>query len=398
MRETRIPDLKIDPVSSRLNRIIENKRVENNDAVGKLNKLESSWKKLNKDVEKDIKTEFELLAVEEEAATEAVRNLKENRVRPKRKIFIISGKVIDAKNKVGLPGLRVKIEATDDETSVPIAETDTNFLGNYTTEISEEKLKKIARKFKKFLFLVFEEKKKLINSEDESFRLRAGKLIHSEDKSFRLSAGKVEHVILAVQEVNDIAPRVEAGKAVFDSIKGNAEVIGLRLENMRRAHSDVAAYAELTRVDIKKLSKELSVNPPIIDSVSGLVGDVGPGREGAIVDDSKGLPPVGMLTSRPGVKGRRPAKTKKKKSKASGKKTKKSPDKMKKTKNKPKKLQILEDINNLGKARANKLRKAKINDLKAFVRAGEKMLVRVLGKLDFKKMKKEARILMKKHK
>ena len=385
MRETHIPNLDIDPVTSRLNRIIENKRAENDDAVGKLNKLESSWKKLNKDVEKDIKTEFELLAVEEEAATEAVRNLEENRVRPKKNLFIISGKVIDVKNKVGLPGLSVIIEATDGETSHTIAEADTNSLGNYTAEISGEKLKEISRKLKKVVFLVYDEKKKLIHSEDKSFRLLAG-------------TGKVAHVILAVQEVDEIASRVEAGKAVSDSTRSNADVIELRLENMKRAHSDVAEYAELTRVDIKKLSKELSVNPPIIYPVSGLDGNIIPGREDTVVDDSKGLQAVEVLTARPDVKGPEPAKTKTKKPNVPVQKKKKPPDRMIKQKIIPKKRQKLEDINNLGKARANKLRKAKINDLKAFVRADEKTLVRELGKLDFKKMKKEARILMKKHK
>lgn len=361
MRETRIQDLNIDPVASRLNRIIEIKRAENDDAVGKLNKLESSWKKLNKDVERDIKTEFELLAVEEEAATEAVRNLEENRVRPKKNLFIVSGKVIDAKNKVGLPGLSVIIEAMYDETSITIAEADTNSLGNYTAEISGKKLKEISRRSKKVVFLVYDEKKKLIHSEDKSFRLLAG-------------TGKVAHVILAVQEVDDIASRVEAGKAVFDSTKGNAEVIKLRLENMKRAHSDVAEYAELTRVDIKKLSKELSVNPPTISLVSGLDGNIIPGREDTVVDDSKGL---------------QPAKTKKKKQKVPGQKTKKPNIKRKKQ------PQMLEDINGLGKARADKLRKARIKDIKAFVLSDEKALVRVLGKLDFKKMKKEAQALIK---
>lgn len=58
----------------------------------------------------------------------------------------------------------------------------------------------------------------------------------------------------------------------------------------------------------------------------------------------------------------------------------------------------LEDINGIGTARANNLRKAGIKDIEAFVKTDEGKLKRILGNVNVRKMKREAASLLKKKK
>jgi len=100
MKETRIPNLNIDPVGIRLERIVEEKKAANEEALGKIKSLTDNWEELNKSIETDIKDEFELMDLEDQALVDALEDLQENRNNPDKKSFTINGKVLARKEKL----------------------------------------------------------------------------------------------------------------------------------------------------------------------------------------------------------------------------------------------------------------------------------------------------------
>lgn len=256
MIETQIPELDVDPIALRLQRIVDGKRVENEAAIGTLTKLEAEWTALNKEVNEQISEEFQRMTFEEEAAAEAIHDLKEERVRPLESAFVIAGKVRDVKDRVGLPEMIVRVEAaTATQQKVTLPPSRTNALGGFTLSIEGEQLDALGEGEHKFAFSVFSD---------------PSTLVHTADETISVQKGQVEHVTLLIRQVTDLSDRIAAGKAVRDSVHDNAAVISARVENMRTAHTEVAKLADRTRAELKSLREQLSAPPPSIPGAKPL--------------------------------------------------------------------------------------------------------------------------------
>lgn len=353
-------------VHERLKNIIDSKRSENEAAVGRLKSLESSWNDLNKSLEQEIKAEFDLMVLEEQATERARSLLRKNCVPVKKNAFVIAGKVVDAESMVGLPGLLIKIVKNRCKEQEVLTESRTDPFGNFTGTISPDNLDDKNCGKKVLTFLVFSDPKTLV---------------HSEDKPMQIKRGKVEHVTLAIPCGANISDRLEGGKAVRDSVEKDAEVVSLRLTNMREAHTAVNRLAAVSLEDLQILSEELSIDPPDLPSPdipdSPLPEDEQDDEIPEEPDDTTCYPDREDFDIKI-------SKTKK--------------DEFSSEPNVEREVEVstetkgvtLEDITGIGRAKAEKVREAGITDVKAFSEADEVKLREILGDMDISKMKKES--------
>lgn len=239
-------------IHERLKNIIESKRSENEAAVGTLKALESSWDDLNQSLKQEINAEFDLMVLEEQAIERARGLLRKNCAPIPKDAFLVAGKVIDAEIEVGLPGMLVKIVQKIDQKEIPITEAETDRYGNFTVTISSENLDVQNQEQQILTFIVL--------SDPET-------VVHSEDKAMQIKPGKRERVTIAIPCGTNLPDWLEGGKVVRDSIERDAEVVNLRLTNMKVAHTAVSRLAAVSLEDVKILSEELSIAPPSIPSL-----------------------------------------------------------------------------------------------------------------------------------
>jgi len=253
MSETRLPELDVDPVSRRLRRIVDAKREENEAALGALDRLEANWEDSNKEIDQEINTEFEFMALEQQAADEAVRDLGEQRAKPIADAFVIAGKVLEQKEQVGLPGMLVRVETSIRNNPMLLAKARTNHLGSFVAAIGKKELEALDENRRSLSLAVYSDPKTLV---------------HTVDRAMTLKAGRVEHVTLAVRQVDDLSDRLAAGKAVRDSVHSNAAVLSARTDNMRDSHTALAKLAKRSRAELKALREDLAAAPPRVPATA----------------------------------------------------------------------------------------------------------------------------------
>jgi hypothetical protein len=362
MKETHIPNLNVDPVAKRIERIVEEKKAANEEALGKIKSLTDSWEVLNKALEKDIKGEFEVMDLEDQALVEALGDLKKNRTKPDKGAFTITGKVLSAKEKIGLPNVSVLLLERVGRTTTPLDKAITDNLGNFVFRLGKDAFT--------------DDNRTKLNVEYQVYSTD-GTLLLSELKALSPRMGGIAQATLAVEETDVVSNQLEAGKAVKDSIVNSRELITSRVENMRSAHSALAKMTSITREELDTLNKALAVAPPGIKTVISKPGSGGDGKDG--------IPGVSGTTEKP-----EQSVDEKPKKPAVKKKVEKEPRRPQQ------KIPELAAINGLGPQRVKKLKLAKIKDIKSFIATDNRKLIEILGNLDFKTMKKDARVLLKK--
>lgn len=361
MKETRIPNLNVDPVGVRLARIIEEKKGANEEALGKIKSLTDSWEELNKTIEGDIKDEFELMDLEDQALVEARGDLKKNTTKPVKDAFTITGKVLSAKEKIGLPNISVLLLKRVERKTSPLDKAITDNLGNFVFRLGKDSFT--------------DDNRTKLEAEYQAYS-GDGTLLLSELKTHSPRLGGIASVSLAVAETDVVSDQLEAGKAVKDSIVDSRELITARVENMRSSHGALAKMTRITREELDTLHVALSVSPPDIGSVISKPDSPAIAKIPDI--EEKYVPPIKEKPKKPDI-----SKTGKIKKKAKPvKPATKEPG--------------LEMINGIGPQRVKKLKKANIKDTRSFIAADNKKLTGILGELDFVAMKKDARVLLKK--
>jgi len=204
MKETHIPNLNVDPVGIRLARIIDEKKAANEETLGKIKSLTDSSAELNKSIEGDIKGELELMDLEDQALVEALGDLKKNSTRPVKDAFTITGKVLSAREKVGLPNISVLLLKRTGRKTSPLDKAITDNLGNFLFRLAAEAFSDNDRP-----------------TLDVEYQALAGDgtLLHSELDSLTPRLGGIATVNLAVAETDVVSNQLEAGKAVKDRKK-----------------------------------------------------------------------------------------------------------------------------------------------------------------------------------
>lgn len=365
MKETHIPKLNIDPVALRLARILEGKKAANEDVLAKIKSLTGSWEKLNKALEGDIKGEFELMELEAQALVETLGDLKKNSTKPDRNAFTISGKVLSAKEKIGLPNVLVLVLKRIGRKTSPLDKAITDNLGNFVFRLDKDAFTDDNRTKLDVEYQVF--------SSDDT-------LLFSDLKSLSPRLGGLAQATLAVDETDVVSNQLEAGKAVKDSIVDSQKLIASRVENMRSSHGALAKMTSITREELDTLYGALAVPPPEFGNVISRPVSPTPLEISEIED--KSVPPIKEKPKRPDGRPKDKIKQKQKPGLSKKKPVTTVPG--------------LEGINGIGLQRIKKLRQANINDTKAFIAADNQMLTEILGGLDFKVMKEDARVLLKK--
>jgi hypothetical protein len=362
MKETHIPNLNVDPVAKRLERIVEEKKAANEEALGKIKSLTGSWEVLNKSIEEDIKGEFEVMDLEDQALVEALGDLKKNRTKPDKGAFTITGKALSAKEKIGLPNVVVLVLKRVGRKTSPLDKTVTDNLGNFVFRLGKD---------------AFTDNNRIKLDVEYQVYSSDGTLLLSEIKSLSPRLGGIAQATLAVDETDVVSNQLEAGKAVKDSIVDSRKLVASRVENMRSAHSALAKMTSITREELGTLNKALAVAPPEIKTVISKPGSGDENKGGAPGNSGSTEKPEQPVDEKP-----------------------KKPAVKKKAKKKPRrpqqKIPGLAAINGLGPQRVKKLKLAKIKDIKTFIATDNRKLTEILGDLDFKAMKKDARVLLKK--
>jgi len=365
MKETHIPNLNVDPVGIRLERIIEEKKAANEEALGKIKSLTDSWEELNKTVEGDIKDEFEVMDLENQALVEALGDLKRNSTKPDKTAFTIMGKIFSERERIGLPNVSIRVLRRIGRKTSPLDNAITDNLGNFVFRLGKDTFTDDNRTKLDLEYQVYSSN---------------GTLLLSELKSISPRLGGTLQVMLAVTETDVVSNQLEAGKAVKDSIVDSRKLINARVENMRSSHGALAKMSSITREELDSLYGALAVPPPEFGNVISRPVSPTPLELSEIED--KSVPAIKEKPKRPD--GRPKGKIKQKQKPGLSKK-------------KPvTTVPGLEGINGIGLQRIKKLRQANINDTKAFIAADNQMLTEILGGLDFKVMKEDARVLLKK--
>jgi hypothetical protein len=241
-----MPNLNVDPVGKRLERIVEEKKATNEEALGRIKSIMDSWEKLNKTIETDIKDEFELMDLEKEALDEALGDLEENRTTPVNDAFTITGTVRSEREKIGLPNVTVVLLQPAENRTKPLGKEVTDNSGNFVLRLGES---------------VFGDNQGTLQVE---YRVLAGDgtLLHSEVQTLTPRMGGIARVQLAIAETDVVSNQLAAGKAVKDSIVDSRDLIASRVENMRGAHDALAAMTAIARDDLDSLRESLAVSPP----------------------------------------------------------------------------------------------------------------------------------------
>jgi hypothetical protein len=282
-----------DPVASRLQRLIDDRRRQNEAAAGKLDTLGASWDEANRRVGERAEVELALADAEVQAADRSRRLLDENLCPTIDGAFTIAGKVIDAESKLGLPGLRVQIDQKG-EPSKSLGEGHTNQYGNFTVHAPSESFDPATGRQLTLTFLVFAEEKEPV---------------HREDQTPKVQPGQVYRPVLAIDCGDRLSNRLEAARAVRESVEGMAALATERLAEMKSAREAVTHLAALQREGLRALRDDLATAPPDLPVPSDRAPSGGPAPpadrpiptasfvvRGRVVDE-QGRPVEGLMVS-----------------------------------------------------------------------------------------------------
>lgn len=236
-------------IRERLNEIIKQKEIENKEAVGKLDMLETSWNKINKSFEDEIKAEIDLVSKDEQTMVKTKTLLKKGpSVVGQEDMFAISGKVVEAESGVGVPSLLIKILESGEREKRVLAEASSDHYGNFTFSFSGEDLQKIQGT-KILTFHVYSDTKTLV---------------HSEDVQMQVRPGGIKSVTLSIPASAAISDRLEAGKALGESVEKDDELVNSRMSEMKEVHTTLKRLRKVSFEELQKLKEELSGTPPLL--------------------------------------------------------------------------------------------------------------------------------------
>ncbi len=248
-----------DSVCQRVLALIDRTRERNEMAVGQIEELAEKWESLRNEVDGDLQKELDLMATEQQAASKARDSLGANRCVEVADAFVIAGRTIDEKDEVGLPGVRIEV-ATHSDSHLSVSETTSDDVGNFVFRFNVDDI------------ALINEQKGLL-----SFRvlLDADTMVHQEQiDGVVAEKGTKRDVKLVVPCVHGVIDRALLGKSVRDSVLHTAELVDLKLENMREAHTAIRSMSNVLREEMLSLKSDLSTSQPTPTLPSGPAIDV----------------------------------------------------------------------------------------------------------------------------
>ena len=235
-------------IAMRMHAIIERKRAENELAIARIATLDTAWSDVNGDIDKDLKTGLDSVRVEAQAMQDAKERLKRNVCGGVDKnAFGLAGKVVDAKSKIGLPGLTVKI-ALAVEGAGQNMEAETDRYGDFF--FSYEPDTAAASKDKQISAVI------LVGLDTKT-------VVHREQRSIEPKPGAIEHLTLNVECSGKLKGVLEHGEQVAASVEGDVKLVEARVANFDAAYSVFQRLSETTLSQMRGLREELSVAPPL---------------------------------------------------------------------------------------------------------------------------------------
>ncbi|MCP4463732.1 MAG: hypothetical protein GY819_13135, partial [Planctomycetaceae bacterium] len=193
-------------IYDRIDELVAIKKQENEDAIGRLNTMDTAWQDVNTEMDKELIAEIDLLDDEAQAIDEARNRLRRNPCAGvDKKSLGIAGKIVETDSKIGLPALNVTVsvghsasaggrEVSGDGFN---AITETDSYGNFSANIPIEVLKKAGAEGSTLLFEV---------------SLDPKTVVHTERIKIEPRGGKTEKVILTVACTAPLKDALEYGK------------------------------------------------------------------------------------------------------------------------------------------------------------------------------------------
>lgn len=238
-------------IAKRMDTLLARKRAENALTIARIATLDTSWKEVNGEIDKELKVELETARVEAQAVRDAKERLKRTVCGGvDKKAYAIVGKVVDVESKTGLPGLMVKIAVALQEAEQAFeAQTDNygDFFFSFTPDpAAVARVKQIS-----LLIIVL---------------LDTDTVVHREQRAIEPQAGEIEHLTIAVKCSGRLKDVLEHGKQVAESVEGDAALVESRAANLNDAYTAFRGLSDTTLLRMRRLKEELSVNPPTLPS------------------------------------------------------------------------------------------------------------------------------------
>jgi hypothetical protein len=237
-------------IARRMDALIANKRAENELVIARIATLDTAWKTVNSDIDKDLKRGLDTADME----LQVVRDMRDRLTRNvcegiDRNAVGLAGKVVDAKSKIGLPGLTVKIELP--EAALQSAKTD-NY-GDFFFSVSVEALK--SKRISAVVQVLTD----------------ADTVVCRKQESIEPKTGAVKRLILEVDCSRKLEDVLEYGKQVVASVKSDEKLVEARAANFKDAYAVFKGLSTTTLSELRSLKQELSVTPPqpVFMSTSG---------------------------------------------------------------------------------------------------------------------------------
>ena len=232
-------------IKDRIEELIALKKLENEDAIGRLNTLETAWQDVNTELDKEVIAEIDLLDGEAQAIDEAKNRLVRNPCAGvDKKSLGIAGKVVETDTKIGLPALTVTITSERAASGDGFEEkTATDSYGNFSVTIPIEAFKKAGANGFILLFEV---------------SLDPKTVVHSEKIQVEPKGGKTEKIILTVACTEPLKDVLEYGKKVNESVESDEALFKLRADNMNEAHTAFSRLPDNILTRIRALRDDLS--------------------------------------------------------------------------------------------------------------------------------------------
>jgi len=236
-------------ISDRIDELIAIKKKENEQAIGRLNTMETAWQDVNTELDTELIAEIDLLDDEAQAIDEAKNRLIRNPCAGvDKKSLGIAGKVVETDTKIGLPGLTVTISIAQAASGNELLEeTRTDSYGNFSAAIPIDRLNPSGTKKSMLVFVVSTDPKTVV---------------HTEEIQVAPKGGKIEQVILTVPCTEPLKDALEYGKRVNESVESDEVLFNLRSVNMNEAHTAFSRLPGNTLIRIQALRDELSTGVP----------------------------------------------------------------------------------------------------------------------------------------
>lgn len=234
-------------IARRMDALIARKRDENELAIARIATLDTAWKDVNGDIDKDLKAGLDTVRIE----AQAIRDAKERLTRSvcdgvDKNAFGLAGKVVDVKSKTGLPGLTVKIALTLNGAEQNVAAESDNY-GDFFFSFSLEHAVLAKSKQSSLLIVVL---------------FGTDTVVYREQRALEPKAGAVEHLTIAIECSGKLKDVLDHGEQLAASLEGDAKLVEARAANLDAAYSVFQSLSETTLAQLRRLKKELSVAPP----------------------------------------------------------------------------------------------------------------------------------------